>query len=68
MRIGVNAPKNVAVHREEIFERIKAERSQAGNACTACDRHAVVQTANGVWSYGVPTWAPCRAKWEFDPK
>jgi carbon storage regulator len=25
VRVGVNAPKNVAVHREEIFERIKAE-------------------------------------------
>jgi hypothetical protein len=25
------APKDVAVHREEIFERIKHERSPAGN-------------------------------------
>jgi carbon storage regulator len=30
VRIGINAPKNVAVHREEIFERIKAE--QVGDA------------------------------------
>jgi carbon storage regulator len=28
VRIGVNAPKDVAVHREEIFERIKREEDQ----------------------------------------
>lgn len=30
VRIGVNAPKDVAVHREEIFERIKKEEDQSG--------------------------------------
>ena len=31
VRVGVNAPRDVAVHREEIFERIKREE-QAGHA------------------------------------
>lgn len=29
VRVGINAPKAVEVHRDEIFERIKAERPAA---------------------------------------
>jgi len=32
VRIGVNAPKDIAVHREEIYERIRHEQESGNTA------------------------------------
>lgn len=34
VRVGINAPKEVSVHREEIYYKIKAEFNQNANSLT----------------------------------
>jgi carbon storage regulator len=40
IRIGITAPKHVAVHREEIFEKIKREQELSTMKAPANDRVA----------------------------
>jgi carbon storage regulator len=45
VRIGVNAPRDVAVHREEIFDRIK--REEAGDPDSSHEPEAGVLNVYG---------------------
>jgi len=47
VRVGVNAPRDVAVHREEIFERIKREEQDGGGAATTASARTAAPRSKG---------------------
>ena len=53
VRVGVNAPRDVAVHREEIFERIKREENDGSEASASADRTTARVNGNGHAANGV---------------
>jgi carbon storage regulator len=46
IRLGVNAPRDVSVHREEIYQRIKFEKEQKGGGDDTSASGATVTRIN----------------------
>ena len=57
VRIGVNAPKEIAVHREEIYERIKREREARSGATHPLGIHQRQTHRSSSTGDAVPTWS-----------
>jgi carbon storage regulator len=53
VRIGVNAPRDVAVHREEIFERIKREEQDGGSNTPQRSASSARGNGNGHATHGM---------------
>lgn len=47
VRIGITAPKDVAVHREEIYQRIKQEHEAGGGASAESDEPVRHEATHG---------------------
>ncbi len=48
VRIGINAPKDVSIHRKEVYEKIKDENKKAIDAKTVDLSSAVLKLRNSI--------------------